>query len=266
MARPKKEEGDFRLRKDIPRTTYTTMAIWTFIIIFAVWFLVTEFGSIREIFLPSPKSVLEDLIDQAASGTLWSDMGFSIYRVTMGFLLSVAFGVPLGILTGCFRKAEAVIAPICEFIRYMPVPAFVPLIMVWFGIGETAKIMIVFLGCFFQLVLMIADDTMSVSDDLLASGYTLGTKRWSTITKVLIPAMAPKMMLTLRMMIGWGWTYLTVSEMVAASSGLGYSILRAQRFLHTASIFSGILVIGLLGLVTDRLFALAIKKMFPWAE
>ena len=107
---------------------------------------------------------------------------------------------------------------------------------------------------------------MSVSDDLLSSAYTLGTSRWTTITKVLIPAMAPKMMLTLRMMIGWGWTYLTVAELVASNSGLGYSILRAQRFMHTQSIFSGILVIGLLGLLTDRLFALAIKKFFPWAD
>ena len=193
-------------------------------------------------------------------------MGYSVYRVTMGFLLSVVLGVPLGILAGSFKKAEAVIAPICEFIRYMPVPAFVPLVMVWCGIGETAKIVIVFLGCFFQLVLMIADDTMSVSDDLLSSAYTLGTSRWTTITKVLIPAMAPKMMLTLRMMIGWGWTYLTVAELVVSNSGLGYSILRAQRFMHTQSIFSGILVIGLLGLLTDRLFALAIKKFFPWAD
>lgn len=261
-----KDKGDFRLRKPIPKQLYTRISVITFIVIFAAWFLATELGNIREIILPSPISVAKDLIDQAVSGQLWSDMGYSVYRVTMGFLLSVVFGVPLGILTGCFKKAEAVIAPICEFIRYMPVPAFVPLIMVWCGIGETAKIVIVFIGCFFQLVLMIADDTMSVSDDLLASGYTLGTTRWTTITKVLLPAMAPKMMLTLRMMIGWGWTYLTVSEMVAASSGLGYSILRAQRFMHTASIFSGILVIGLLGLVTDRLFAFAIRKMFPWAD
>ena len=116
------------------------------------------------------------------------------------------------------------------------------------------------------MVLMIADDARSVSDDLLSSSYTLGTTRWTTITKVLIPAMAPKMMLTLRMMIGWGWTYLTVAELVASSSGLGYSILKAQRFLHTESIFSRILIIGVLGLITDRMFAFAIRKMFPWAE
>lgn len=262
----KRDKGDFRLRKEISQRRFILSAILTFIIIFAGWWVLCASGNVRELFLPSPIKVIGDIAAGAKNGSLWVNMGYSIFRITMGFLLSVAIGVPLGILAGSFKPLEAIIAPICEFIRYMPVPAFVPLVMVWCGIGEAAKITIVFLGCFFQLVLMIADDARSVSDDLLSSSYTLGTTRWTTVTKVLIPAMAPKMMLTLRMMIGWGWTYLTVAELVASSSGLGYSILKAQRFLHTESIFSGILVIGILGLITDRLFAFAIKKMFPWAE
>lgn len=262
----KERDGDFRLRKAISKKTYTTISIITFIVVFGIWTLVSETGMINSLFLPSPRVVVLDMIEGAIDGSLWINMGYSVFRVTMGFLLSVALGIPLGILAGSFRKFDAVIAPVCEFIRYMPVPAFVPLIMVWCGIGEFAKIVVVFLGCFFQLVLMIADDARSVSDDLLSSAYTLGTNRFSTVTKVLIPAMAPRMMLTLKMMIGWGWTYLTVAELVAASSGLGYSIIKAQRFLHTQSIFSGILVIGLLGLVTDRIFTLVIKKAFPWAD
>ena len=261
-----KNRGDFRLRKEISKKRYTLSAVSTFLILFLVWFLLCKSGNITDIFLPSPSAVILDIINCMKDGSLWMNMGYSIFRITMGFLMSLFLGVPLGILAGSFKPVEAVIAPICEFIRYMPVPAFVPLVMVWFGIGEFAKIFIVYMGCFFQLVLMIADDTRSVPDDLLSSSYTLGTNRWTTITKVLIPAMAPKMMLTLRMMIGWGWTYLTVAELVASSSGLGYSILRAQRFLQTESIFSGILVIGMLGLITDRLFAFAIKKMFPWEE
>ena len=221
---------------------------------------------VKELFLPSPLKVLNDIVSCAKDGSLWANMGWSIFRITMGFVISVIIGVPLGILAGSFKRIDAVITPICEFIRYMPVPAFVPLVMVWCGIGEGAKISIVFLGCFFQMVLMVADNARAVSDDLLSASYTLGTTRFTTITKVLIPAMAPNMMLTLRMMIGWGWTYLTVAELVASNSGLGYSILKAQRFLHTESIFSGILVIGVLGLITDRIFAFAIKKMFPWAE
>lgn len=262
----KVDKGDFRLRKDISKSRYGVITISTFVIIFAVWLAINMSGYVKEMFLPSPINVIGDIINGAKEGNLWSNMGFSIYRITMGFILAVVLGVPLGIFAGCFKPFEAVINPICEFIRYMPVPAFVPLVMVWSGIGETAKIMVVFLGAFFQLVLMIADDARSVSDDLLSASYTLGTTRWTTITKVLIPAMAPRMMLTLRMMIGWAWTYLTVAELVASSSGLGYQILNAQRFFHTQSIFSGILIIGLLGLITDRIFALVIKKMFPWNE
>lgn len=215
----------------------------------------------KRTFLPSPLKVLNDIVSCAKDGSLWANMGWSIFRITMGFVISVIIGVPLGILAGSFKRIDAVITPICEFIRYMPVPAFVPLVMVWCGIGEGAKISIVFLGCFFQMVLMVADNARAVSDDLLSASYTLGTTRFTTITKVLIPAMAPNMMLTLRMMIGWGWTYLTVAELVASNSGLGYSILKAQRFLHTESIFSGILVIGVLGLITDRIFAFAIKDV-----
>lgn len=262
----RKDKGDFRLRKEISHKRYVSSAVATFIVVFTAWFLLCLSGNVKELFLPSPIKVVQDVINGAKDGSLWINMGYSIFRVTMGFVISVVLGVPLGILAGSFKPFEAVIAPICEFVRYMPVPAFVPLVMVWCGIGEGAKITIVFLGCFFQLVLMVADDARSVPDDLLSSSYTLGTTRITTITKVLIPAMAPKMMLTLRMLIGWGWTYLTVAELVASNSGLGYSILKAQRFLHTESIFSGILVIGVLGLITDRIFAIAIKKMFPWAE
>ena len=148
----------------------------------------------------------------------------------------------------------------------MPVPAFTPLVMVWVGIGEEAKVTLLFIGIFFQLVLMIADDAMSVSEDLLNAGYTLGATNWQTMTKILIPAMLPRSLDTLRMMIGWAWTYLVVAEMVAANSGLGYSIMKAQRFLKTDAIFTGILVIGILGLITDRVLYMLNKKLFHWTE
>lgn len=256
----------FGLRGEIGKRKYTLIAILSFVFILGAWFLLTEIGMINKLFLPSPQNVLRNLVKTAADGSLLKNAGISIYRVVMGFLLAVILGVPLGLLVGSFREAEALIRPICEFVRYMPVPAFVPLVMVWTGIGEMAKIVLVFLGTFFQLVLMIADDAASVPEDLLSASYTLGTRRWSTIRKVLMPAVAPRLMETLRMCIGWAWTYLVVAELVASSSGLGFSILKAQKFFQTEAIFSGILVIGMIGLITDRLFALAIKLMFPWDE
>lgn len=113
---------------------------------------------------------------------------------------------------------------------------------------------------------MVADDALSVPDDLINAGYTLGTTTPMTIFKIIIPAMLPRLMETLRMMIGWAWTYLVSAELVAANSGLGYTILKSQRFLATDAIFGGIILIGILGLITDRIFAFLNKKLFPWAE
>ena len=198
-------------------------------------------------------------------GSLLQNTGISIYRITLGFVYAVLLGVPIGILVGTFKKAEAFIRPLCEFVRYMPVPAFVPLIMVWVGIEESAKITVIFIGTFFQLVLMVADDALAVPDDLINAGYTLGSNTPKTIFKILIPAMMPRLMETLRMMIGWAWTYLVSAELVAANTGLGYTILKSQRFLKTDAIFANIILIGLLGLITDRIFAFLNKKLFPWA-
>lgn len=254
------------IRKKVKKTRYMMISIITFGILILVWSLASHYELVNTLFLPEPIDVIKKLFSQFKSGTLIADTGISIYRISMGFLLAAILGIPIGILCSCFRSIAAIFAPLCQFIRYMPVPAFVPLLMVWMGIGEFSKIMIVFIGTFFQLVLMIIDDSNAVSDDLLAAGYTLGASNKTILFKVLIPAMTPSMMQTLRMMIGWAWTYLVVAELVAANSGLGYSILKAQRFLKTDSIFVGIIVIGLLGLITDILLGFIIKKIFPWEE
>ncbi len=255
-----------KIRRQIDKKKYTLYAVLTFLVIIALWTIVSSLELIDTIFLPTPLNVLKYAFKTAKEGILWANMGISIYRITFGFVLAVILGVPIGILAGTFKPIEAVVRPVSEFIRYMPVPAFVPLIMVWVGIGESAKITVIFIGTFFQLVLMVADDAKSVSDDLIFASYTLGADTKMAIMKVLIPAMMPRLMETLRMMIGWAWTYLVSAELVAASSGLGYSILKAQRFVKTDAIFSGIIIIGLLGLIIDRIFAYINKKLFHWAE
>ncbi len=257
---------NIKIRKNIARKNYTIIAVTSFLIILSVWYIASASGAISEIFLPKPQNVVNYYIKTIGDGSLWENSKISIYRITLGFLYAVILGVPVGIMTGTFKKFEAVIRPLCEFIRYMPVPAFVPLIMVWIGIGENAKVTVIFIGTFFQMVLMVADDAMSVPDDLINAGYTLGTNTKNAIFKIIIPAMMPRLMETLRMMIGWAWTYLVSAELVAANTGLGYTILKSQRFLKTDAIFAGIILIGLLGLITDRIFALINKKLFHWAE
>jgi NitT/TauT family transport system permease protein len=254
------------IREDIPKKWYLFGIAFAFLFVFILWNVISLLKLVDDVFLPTPIEVIVTLFQSLADSTYWGEIGISVYRVFMGFLLACVIGIPLGIFAGTFKFAESFILPMSEFIRYMPAAAFIPLIMVWAGIGESAKILVIFIGCFFQLVLMVADDTNRISKDLLSASYTLGANRIQVITRVILPAMLPKLMTTMRMIMGWAWTYLVVAELVAANSGLGYTIMKAQRFLDTESIFVGIIVIGLLGLVIDRCFAMASKKLFPWAE
>lgn len=256
----------FKIREDIPKKWYFTGVSAAFLLLLLIWILLSNLEFVDEVFLPTPAAVVASFFAALSSPEYWGEISISVYRVFMGFLLACLLGIPLGILAGTFKLAESVILPVSEFIRYMPAAAFIPLIMVWAGIGETAKILVIFIGSFFQLVLMVADDTNRIHKDLLYASYTLGANRRQVISKVIIPAMLPKLMTTMRLIMGWAWTYLVVAELVAANNGLGYSIMKAQRFLDTESIFVGIIVIGLLGLIIDRCFAYVNKKLFPWAE
>ncbi|MDF2964180.1 MAG: transporter permease [Paenibacillus sp.] len=262
----KRRQRLFQIRGEVNRSSYTFGVAGIFVLLLLLWSTFSYGSLVERTFLPTPDQVVTQLLRQLVNPDFWEHIGISVYRVGMGFLLACALGIPLGILAGTFRMAESVVVPPTEFIRYMPATAFVPLIMVWAGIGESAKIMVIFVGCFFQLVLMVADNTRAVSNDLLQVSYTMGAKRWQAIEKVMIPALLPDLMNTLRLIIGWAWTYLVVAELVAANSGLGFSIMKAQRFLNTDMIFVGIIVIGLLGLVTDRVFAFCHKRFFPWQE
>ncbi len=256
----------FRIRKRIDKKLYTGIAISSFVIVILMWHVASVTGLVNSVFLPTPGNVLNTIIDSFVTGAVWEDLYISCYRIFMGFIYAVVIGVVLGILAGCFAGIEAFIQPLTEFLRYLPVPAFVPLIMVWVGIGEEAKIAVIFMGTLFQLIPMVADDVRSVPEDYINAAYTLGAKRMTVLWKVLIPAMLPRLMDTLRMMMGWAWTYLVVAELVAANSGLGYSILKAQRYLKTNTMFAGILIIGLLGLIIDRTFGFINRKLFSWAE
>lgn len=256
----------FQIRGEISKKWYYGGVIGIFVLVLALWTGMSYGGVVERTFLPTPLQVAEQFVRQLTSHDFWVHIGMSVYRVTMGFVFACILGIPLGILAGTFRFAEAVVVPPTEFVRYMPATAFVPLIMVWAGIGETAKIAVIFVGCFFQLVLMVADNTRSVSGELLQVSYTLGAKRRQIIDRVLLPALLPDLMNTLRLVIGWAWTYLVVAELVAANNGLGFAIMKAQRFLNTDIIFVGIIVIGLLGLITDRAFALLHKRLFHWVE
>jgi NitT/TauT family transport system permease protein len=263
LTRPRRP-GMWAIRGPLSRNQYWLFAALGLLLPLALWWMVSSGASVDKVFMPSPLDVYHRLIKWYAEDDLMSDMGISITRVTAGFVFSAVIALPLALLIGTFRPVQAVLEPLTDFIRYMPAVAFIPLVMLWVGIDESSKIAIIFIGTFFQMVLMMAEDVRRVPQAQVEAAQTMGARKGETINLVIFQAAKPALLDTLRVTMGWAWTYLVVAELVAANSGLGYSILKAQRFLQTDKIFVGIILIGMIGLVMDQLFRLAHRKAFPW--
>src|SRR4051812_5849728 len=161
------------------------------------------------------------------------DVGITVFRVVGGFVLAALVAVPLGIAMGAFKPVEAFFEPFVSFARYLPASAFIPLLILWAGVGETQKLAVIFIGSFFQLVLMIAVSVGNTRRDLVEAAYTLGASDRGIVSRVLVPSSAPEIAETLRMVLGWAWTYVIVAELIGASSGIGHMITDSQALLAT---------------------------------
>ncbi len=256
----------FTPRRPISKLSYIVLALSTFIVFLSAWSILTYTGIIKPLFLPSPSSIAKTTVELFTKFDLFLHIRVSIYRVFMGFILAAALGIPLGIFMGTYKIVEALAEPLNDFIRYMPVVAFIPLTILWIGIGDAQKIAIIFIGTFFQLVLLVSDSVSAVQNEFLETSYTLGISKWLTVWKVLVPASFPSIFNNLRVCMGWAWSYLVVAELVAASKGIGFMIIKSQRFLQTGNVISGIIIVGILGLIFDYIFKLAYNILFPWAQ
>ena len=254
------------LHRDISPVVYWSAGIGLIALVLVGWVVLTGLGLVKPIFLPSPSAVWAEFNRQITEGILLADMTASLYRIMAGWMLSTLIALPIGILMGSFRFFEGLFEPSVDLVRYMPAVAFVPLSILWLGVGDSQKFLILFIGTFFQEVLMIMDNVKNVPKELVQTSYTLGLGKWEVLRDVVLPTALPGIWDTFRITLGWCWTYLVVAELVAANVGLGYRIMRAQRFLQTESIILGILIIGLLGLITDLLFKAAARRMFTWVE
>ncbi len=263
---PRKLENLLSPREPISKGLYIILALSSFGFFLIVWSILTYGRLVDPLFLPSPGRVFSAGVDLFVELGFTTDILNSVYRVMMGFVIAAIIGVPIGLIMGTFKVAEAFTEPVVGFIRYMPASAFIPLFILWLGIGDVEKIAIIFVGSFFQLVLMVAVVAKNVHKDLLETAYTLGAKRFQVIRKVLLPASLPGIVDTLRIIVGWAWTYIIVAELVASASGIGYMIISSQRMLRTGNIIFGILTIGMLGLITDFFAKWLYNKLFPWVE
>jgi NitT/TauT family transport system permease protein len=249
----------------IDRTLFVAIAVVVFLLLGLIWWVATAGGFVTAIFLPSPAGVWNQMVKLAANGTLWDDARISFYRIIIGFLIASAMSIPIGVLIGCFRVWEAAIEPLVDFVRYMPVVAFVPLTILWAGTGDTQKFLIIWIGTFFQQVLMVMDNVKRVPEDFVGLGRTLGLPERKILMRIVVPSALPGIWDTLRISLGWAWTWLVLAELVAATSGLGYRITVSQRYFQTNTIIGYILLLGIFGLITDQAMKAMEKVLFRYA-
>lgn len=240
------------------------LGVVSFLGFIGIWYGVALFEIVPQRFLPTPDKVVAALYRMLVEQNFLDDIWISVGRVWVAFLLSAVMAIPVGIWMSSYRIVGTLTEPIVDFIRYLPVPALVPLLIIWFGIGEASKIAVLWMGTFFQLVLLIADDAKRVPREFIETGFTLGAKPRQITWHIVFRSMLPKIVDNLRITLGWCWTYIIIAEIVAANAGIGHAIWSARRFVKTPDVMAGILTVGIIGLVTDQLIRLAHRRAFRY--
>lgn len=215
-------------------------------------------------FLPSVEQVIGKLTYLFTEKGFLGDVLISCMRIFGSFFAASAVAIPIGIAMGCFGNFKALVNPTLSGWRYLPAASFIPLLLVWLGPSEAAKMGLLFLGVIFFLVAMVLDNTEAVQREYIEAALTMGASRKRIVLEVVVPAAAPAIIDSMRTMIAVGWTYLVIAEIVGAQDGIGAVMMRAGRFLHVDTIMAGILMIGILGVLTDILFRIAARFLFPW--
>jgi len=233
-----------------------------------LWWVSTHFGWVKPLFLPKPEAIWSAFL-QASDGeldnhTLWGHFLWSMGRVFSAFLLAAIVGIPVGIAMGVSRLARGVLDPPIEFYRPLPPLAYLPLMIIWFGIGETAKIILLFLAIFAPITLSARSGAKSVSPEQVQAARSMGASGLQLIRFVVFPAALPDILVGLRIGMGVGWTTLVAAEMVAADAGLGKMVFNASNFLRTDVVILGILVIGLVAYAFETFLRLFEACAVPW--
>ena len=217
-------------------------------------------------FLPKPLEVAKSLVNLFYVFHFLGGIKISLIRVLGGFCLATILAIPLGILMGVNKNIENIFEPFLAFVRYTPIPAFIPLFILWFGIGETEKLVVIFAGVFFQLTLMVSNSVSRIPKELIEAAQTLGAGNWQIIKQVVVPWSKPLIFDDLRINMGWAWSSLVLAEVVGSTTGIGYVIIQSQRLLKTPEVMAAIVTVGILGLLSDIIFKKAYKLLFPWAD
>ena len=235
------------------------------ILFFGIWqFAHLMTPELERKFLPGVSEVVGKITFLIQKKSFIVDIGVSLYRIYLSFFVACLVAIPLGLLMGCFIKVRALINPTVGGLRYLPAASFVPLLLVYLGPTDTAKMALLFLGCVFFLIALILDNVLAVPKEFIESAQTMGASRRHIVMKVAFRAAAPQIVDSMRNMIAVSWTYLVIAEIVAATDGIGAVMMRGAKFLHIDVIMAGILTIGVLGVLTDLLFRSASRMLFPY--
>jgi len=226
---------------------------------------------VNPIFLPAPHEVARAFYTAFTTppqrtGDFWLHESLlqSCKVIFWGFVYAALFGIPVGILCGTFALVSRLSEPFVDFIRYMPAPVFGALAVAVLGLGDEPKITIIFIGTFFQMLLVVANTTRNVDPALLQAAQTLGATNRQLLGHVVIPSALPALFRDLRILLGWAWTYLVVAELIGEKSGISAFLYQQQRYMHFDNVYAGIVMIGLIGLATDQVLAFLGRHLFPW--
>ena len=244
------------------------LTIATVIVLLVTWWLVTTLGWVSHLFLPSPQDIVRQFIviwNNGFTGTpLWQHVLVSSWRVLLAFILACLFGIPLGLAIGMSSIFRGIFHPLIEFYRPIPPLAYLPLIIIWFGIGETSKVLLIYLSCFAPIVLGATSGVRSASIEQIHAAYSFGATRWQVLRYIILQAALPEILTSMRIGIGFGWTTLVAAEMVAATQGIGYMVLTASKFLQTGVVIMGIVVIAAIAYLFDWSIRIIERKLIPW--
>jgi taurine transport system permease protein len=245
-----------------------TISVATVVVLLVLWTLVTNMGWVKPLFLPTPQAVFEQfwqyLTGQANDKPLWQHFLASMFRVFSAFFLACVTAIPVGIAMGMSRWARGIFDPPLEFYRPLPPLAYLPLIIIWFGIDELPKVLLIFLSCFAPLALAARSGMRSAAQEQINAAYSMGASYWQVVRHVVLPAAMPEILVGMRIAIGFGWTTLVAAEMVAANMGLGQMVLNASNFLRTDIVIMGIVVIGVVAYLFDLLMRWVERSVVPW--
>ncbi len=255
----------WRLAEPIPKSLGWVLSGASILLPLALWWLVAALGGIDDVFLPSPPQVAMAFGRLWEKGFLISDTLASFGRVIGGFAIAAAVAYPIGLAMGAFASVRALVEPLSAVLRYMPAPAFIPLLIIYLGIGQEPKLALIVIGTLFFNILMIMDAVKFVPKELIETTYTLGGSRWQVLVGVIAPYVFPSIIDTFRINIATSWNLVVVSELVAAEQGLGKRILLAQKFLNTDEIFACLIVLGGIGFAIDLTFRLVLRASCRWA-